>query len=167
MARGAGLLSRLSSRWSLRRLLAEGSSWKVSRPRSSRFRSAFSLSCTRCWPWQGTVLKVISALGLELHVTAARCQLRRRARRWLSNQPPTRVDRPPYTLCYAIPVRCRAGVGWSRHGGPCPERPTCPGSPGAAARDPCLAWGWLPAAPRCRAPWRRRPSVRMASRCSS
>ena len=80
-------------------------------PRSSQFRSASSLSCTRCWPWQGTVLKVISALGLELHVTAARCQLRRRARRWLSNQPPTRVDRPPYTLCYAIPVRRRAGVG--------------------------------------------------------
>ena len=29
-------------------------------------------------------------------------------RRWLSNQPPTRVDRPPYTLRYAIPVRRRA-----------------------------------------------------------
>ena len=34
-------------------------------------------------PELATVLKVISALGLELHVTAARCQLRRRARRWL------------------------------------------------------------------------------------
>jgi len=31
-------------------------------------------------------------------------------RRWLFNQPLTRVDRPPYTLCYAIPVRRRAGV---------------------------------------------------------
>ena len=41
-------------------------------------------------------------------------------RRWLSNQPPTRGDRPPYTLCYAIPVRRRAGVGWSRHGCPAP-----------------------------------------------
>ena len=99
-------------------------------PRSSRFRSASSLSCTRCWPWQRTVLRVISALGLELHVTAARCQLCRRARRWLSNQPPPRVGRSPYTLCYAIPVLRRAGVSWSRHGGPCPERPTWPGSPG-------------------------------------
>jgi len=53
-------------------MLAEGSSWKANLPRSSRFRSASSLSCTRCWPWQGTVLKVISALGLELHVTAWR-----------------------------------------------------------------------------------------------
>ena len=41
-----------------------------------------------------------------------------------------RLDRSPYTLCYAIPVRRRAGVGWSRHGCPCPERPTWPGSPG-------------------------------------
>jgi hypothetical protein len=36
----SGLWSRVSSRWSLRRLLAEGSSWKASEPRSSRFRSA-------------------------------------------------------------------------------------------------------------------------------
>ena len=62
-------------------------------------------------PELATVLKVISALGLELHVTAARCQLRRRARRWLSNQPPTRVDRPPYTLCYVIPSSLPATQG--------------------------------------------------------
>jgi hypothetical protein len=87
-------------------------------PRSSRFRCASSLSCTRCWPWQATVLKVISALGLELHITAARCQLRRRARRWLSSQPPTRVDRPQYTLCYAIPVvvaQALAGAATAAH----------------------------------------------------
>ena len=121
-----GAVEQVQHSCSLRQLCIE----MANLPRSSRFRSASSLSCTRCWPWQGTVLKVISALGLELHVTAARCQLRRRAQRWLSNQPPTRVDRSPYTLCYAIPVRRRAGVGWSRHGCPCSDRPTWPGSPG-------------------------------------
>jgi hypothetical protein len=38
----SGLLSRFISRWSVRRLMGEGSSWKASRPRSSRFRSASS-----------------------------------------------------------------------------------------------------------------------------
>ena len=103
-----GAVEQVQQSCSLRQLCIE----MANLPRSSRFRSASSLSCTRCWPWQATVLKVISALGLELHVTAARCQLRRRARRWLSKQPLTRVDRTPYTLCYAIPVRRRAGVGW-------------------------------------------------------
>ena len=74
-----GAVEQVQQSCSLRQLCIE----MANLPRSSQFRSASSLSCTRCWPWQGTVLQVISALGLELHVTAVRCQLRRRARRWL------------------------------------------------------------------------------------
>jgi probable addiction module antidote protein len=45
-------------------------------------------------PELATVLKVISALGLEMHVTAVT------ARRWLPNPAPG-VNRPPQTLCFA------------------------------------------------------------------